>query len=54
MPVFFQVVTGTSATGSGLLLLPLLLASTASTLVAGARDVGHRALQGRSRSPGSR
>ena len=35
MPVFFQVVTGASATGSGLLLLPLLLASTASTLVAG-------------------
>ena len=35
MPVFLQVVTGASATGSGLLLLPLLLASTASTLVAG-------------------
>jgi MFS family permease len=35
MPVFFQVATGASATGSGLLLLPLLLASTASTAVAG-------------------
>ena len=35
MPVFFQVVTGASATGSGLLLLPLLLVSIASTLVAG-------------------
>ena len=35
MPVFFQVVTGASATASGLLLLPLLLASTASTAFAG-------------------
>ncbi len=35
MPVFLQVVTGASATGSGLLLLPLLLASTASTMLAG-------------------
>jgi len=35
IPVFLQVVTGASATGSGLLLLPLLLASTASTMVAG-------------------
>ena len=35
MPVFLQVVTGASATGSGLLLLPLLLAATASTAAAG-------------------
>jgi len=35
IPVPLQVVTGASATGSGLLLLPLLLASTASTMVAG-------------------
>ncbi len=35
MPVFLQVVTGASATESGLLLLPLLLAGTASTAVAG-------------------
>jgi MFS family permease len=35
MPVFFQVVTGASATQSGLLLLPLLLAGTASTVVCG-------------------
>jgi EmrB/QacA subfamily drug resistance transporter len=35
MPVFLQVVTGANATESGLLLLPLLLAGTASTAVAG-------------------
>jgi EmrB/QacA subfamily drug resistance transporter len=35
MPVFLQVVTGASATESGMLLLPLLLAGTASTAVAG-------------------
>ena len=33
MPVYLQVVTGASATSSGLLLLPLLLAATASTAV---------------------
>jgi EmrB/QacA subfamily drug resistance transporter len=35
MPIFLQVVTGASATDSGLLLLPLLLAATASTAVSG-------------------
>jgi EmrB/QacA subfamily drug resistance transporter len=35
MPLFLQVVTGASATDSGLLLLPLLLAATASTAVSG-------------------
>ena len=35
MPVFFQAVTGASATESGLLLLPLLLAGTISTALAG-------------------
>ena len=35
MPVYLQVVTGASATKSGLLLLPLLLAGTASTAAAG-------------------
>lgn len=35
MPLFLQVVTGASATQSGLLLLPLLLASTLSTVVSG-------------------
>lgn len=35
MPVFLQVVTGASATSSGILLLPLLLSSTVSTAVAG-------------------
>jgi EmrB/QacA subfamily drug resistance transporter len=35
MPVYLQVVTGVSATDSGLLLLPLLLAATASTALAG-------------------
>jgi len=35
MPVFLQVVTGASATESGLLLLPLLLAATTSTAVSG-------------------
>src|SRR5829696_849913 len=35
MPIFLQVVTGASATESGLLLLPLLLAATASTAAAG-------------------
>jgi EmrB/QacA subfamily drug resistance transporter len=35
MPIFLQVVTGASATQSGLLLLPLLLAATASTALSG-------------------
>ena len=35
MPLFLQVVTGASATGSGLLLLPLLLATTMTTAVVG-------------------
>ena len=35
MPIFLQVVTGASATASGLLLLPLLLAATASTAISG-------------------
>jgi EmrB/QacA subfamily drug resistance transporter len=35
MPIYLQVVTGASATGSGLLLLPLLLAATASTALCG-------------------
>src|SRR5215208_534688 len=35
MPVYLQAVTGASATESGLLLLPLLLAGTASTAAAG-------------------
>ena len=35
LPVFLQLATGASATGSGLLMLPLLLASALSTTVAG-------------------
>jgi EmrB/QacA subfamily drug resistance transporter len=35
MPTFLQVVTGASATRSGLLLLPLLFAATAATTVSG-------------------
>src|SRR3954469_17313410 len=35
MPVFLQSVTGASATSSGLLLLPLLVAATASTTISG-------------------
>ena len=35
MPVYLQVVTGVSATDSGFLLLPLMLAGTASTAVSG-------------------
>jgi EmrB/QacA subfamily drug resistance transporter len=35
MPVYLQVVTGVSATDSGFLLLPLLLAATASTAASG-------------------
>jgi EmrB/QacA subfamily drug resistance transporter len=35
LPVFLQLVTRASATGSGLLVLPLLLASAASTIAAG-------------------
>jgi len=35
MPLFLQIVTGASATQSGLLVLPLLLASTLSTIVSG-------------------
>ncbi len=35
MPLFLQAVTGADATGSGLLLLPLMLAGTLSTAVSG-------------------
>jgi EmrB/QacA subfamily drug resistance transporter len=35
MPIYFQAVTGASATQSGLLLLPMLLAGLATTAVAG-------------------
>jgi predicted MFS family arabinose efflux permease len=35
MPIYLQVVEGASATGSGLLLLPMLLAGLASTTLAG-------------------
>ena len=35
MPIFLQIVTGASATTSGLLLLPLLLATTLTTAVVG-------------------
>ncbi|HEY6696123.1 MAG TPA: MDR family MFS transporter [Solirubrobacteraceae bacterium] len=35
MPIYFQAVTGASATESGLLLLPMLLAGLATTAVAG-------------------
>jgi len=35
MPLFFQLVTGATATTSGLLLIPMLLASTASTIMSG-------------------
>ncbi len=35
MPIFLQVVTGASATDSGMLLLPMLLAGTVSTAVSG-------------------
>ncbi|MFL5841798.1 MAG: MDR family MFS transporter [Thermoleophilaceae bacterium] len=35
VPVFLQIVTGASATRSGVLLLPLLLAATASTTISG-------------------
>ncbi len=35
MPVYLQVATGASATGSGFLLLPLMLAATGTTAVAG-------------------
>src|SRR3954451_2933605 len=35
LPIFLQVVTRASATGSGLLLLPLLIGATASTAVSG-------------------
>jgi MFS family permease len=35
LPVFLQLVTGASATGSGLLVLPLLVASALSTIGAG-------------------
>jgi EmrB/QacA subfamily drug resistance transporter len=35
MPVFFQVVTGATATESGLLLVPMMIATTASTIVGG-------------------
>jgi predicted MFS family arabinose efflux permease len=35
MPLFFQVVTGATATESGLLLLPMMVAMTVSTIVGG-------------------
>jgi len=35
MPLFFQFVTGATATTSGLLVIPMLLASTASTIASG-------------------
>src|SRR5207248_2652183 len=35
MPLFLQIVTGATATVSGMLVLPMLIASTLSTLVAG-------------------
>jgi EmrB/QacA subfamily drug resistance transporter len=35
MPLFLQIVTGASATTSGLLLLPMLLGATASTAISG-------------------
>jgi EmrB/QacA subfamily drug resistance transporter len=35
MPIFLQIVTGASATTSGLLLLPLLLGAAASTVISG-------------------
>ena len=46
MPVYLQVATGASATGSGVLLLPLLIGATASTAVSGRADLADRALQG--------
>ena len=58
MPVYLQVATGASATGSGLLLLPLLLAATGEHRGRRARDLAHRALQGvpgrRARADGGR
>ena len=51
MPLFLQLVTGASATSSGLLLLPLLLAATATTALVRPADLAHRPLQGASRSP---
>ena len=45
MPVFLQSVTGVSATESGFLLLPLLLAGTLSTIAVGPRDLQDRPLQ---------
>jgi len=33
MPLFFQLVTGATATTSGLLIIPMLLTSTLSTIV---------------------
>ena len=53
MPVYLQVATGASATGSGLLLLPLLIGATVSTPSPAARSPGPGATR-RSRSPGSR
>jgi MFS family permease len=35
MPLFFQLVTGATATTSGLLIIPMLLTSTASTIASG-------------------
>ena len=53
MPVFLQTVTGVSATESGVLLLPMLLAGTVSTTPPAARSPGPGATSA-SRSPGSR
>ena len=58
MPVYLQVATGASATGSGFLLLPLMLAATGHDRGRRARDLAHRALQGvpgrRARADGGR
>ena len=46
VPLFLQLVTGASATESGLLLLPLLLAGAAEHRVVRARDLADGPLQG--------
>ena len=46
MPLFLQIVTGASATESGLLLLPLLLAATTTHRDRRPRHLTHRPLQG--------
>ena len=53
MPLFLQIVTGASATTSGLLLLPLLLGAAAEHRALGAADLAHRAATRSSRSSGS-